>query len=193
MKPSIALPACRGFTMIELIVILVLLGIIAVTALGRLNFSTAFGQKAVRDKAIAALQFARSQAIAQRRNVCVCIGAKAGGACAAGDQIFLTLDKQSPETGAGFCASYGNASPNEIALPLPARDTKCGGLTNAVCSTTGAVIAVAGGGPALCFDAQGRGLDGTCTAPATTSVNINDQGAAAQFTITVESETGYVH
>lgn len=152
-----------GFTMIELIMVLVLMGILATVALPRFNFS-GFDEVGFRDKVRATLEFARKSAVAQRRITCVAL---------AGNNLTLTIDDVTPETaGAGACPRQ---------LTLPAADAACGGPTNAVCAPAGVALA---GPAALSFDALGRPSAGAV---------YNIAGGTVNQTITVEAETGYVH
>lgn len=58
-----------GFTMVELIVTMIMIGILAAVALPRMNVVGGFDEIGYRDQVIAALEFARKSAVAQRRNV----------------------------------------------------------------------------------------------------------------------------
>lgn len=60
----------RGFTVIELIMVLVLIGLIAVFVAPRLN-SKDFEARGFHDETLALLRYAQKSAIAQRRTVCV--------------------------------------------------------------------------------------------------------------------------
>ncbi len=60
-----------GFTMVELIVTMMIIGILAITALPRLIDSSDFDDRRFSDEVMAALQYAQKAAIATRRNVCV--------------------------------------------------------------------------------------------------------------------------
>jgi MSHA pilin protein MshC len=157
-----------GFTLVELITTLIIVGIIAVFAIGRLDFAGVFEQRGKLDQVKAALQFARKAAVAQRRFVCV---------ATVGNQLTLTLDTRVPEAGAAFCD--GSSSVN---LDLPGRDGQCaGGVNNAVCSSADALIASATA--AFAFDPQGRS-----TAASNVAVTVTGQPG-----VTVEAATGYVH
>jgi MSHA pilin protein MshC len=61
---------CRGFTLIELVMVLVLLGVLAVFVAPRLN-SRDFEARGFHDETLALLRYAQKSAIAQRRTVCV--------------------------------------------------------------------------------------------------------------------------
>jgi prepilin-type N-terminal cleavage/methylation domain-containing protein len=60
----------RGFTIVELVAVLVLVGVLAVVAVPRLQAALAPTGTAWRDQVLAALQYARSQAQGHRRLVC---------------------------------------------------------------------------------------------------------------------------
>ncbi|MBI5861502.1 MAG: type II secretion system protein [Rhodocyclales bacterium] len=151
-----------GFTLVELIMVMVLMGILATVALPRFSFS-GFDEVGFRDKTRATLEFARKSAVAQRRIACVTL---------AGNNLTLTIDNITPETaGAGACPRP---------LPLPTSDAACGGPTNAVCAPNGVAL---GGPAALSFDALGRP-----SAAAAYTVT----GGTITYTVNVTAETGYV-
>lgn len=84
-------PAFRGFTLVELIVILIVVGILAVAAMPRFADRGDFDARGFFDGTAAILRYAQKSAVAQRRAVCVAFGADSsvtltiasafGGAC----------------------------------------------------------------------------------------------------------------
>lgn len=63
--------AVGGFSLIELIVIMVLMGILAVSVVPKISSSSALRAQAWHDQALSALRTARSMALSHRRVVCV--------------------------------------------------------------------------------------------------------------------------
>jgi MSHA pilin protein MshC len=152
-----------GFTMIELIMTMVIIGVMAVVALPRLDMLRGFDEAGYRDKVKATLEYARKSAVAQRRNVRVAL---------AGNSLTLTIDSDIPEGAAA--GTY----PRALALPVP--DRACGGATNQICAPAGITLA---GTATLTFSALGA------PNPAGAYTVTGD----AAHSITVEAETGYVH
>lgn len=66
----------RGFTLVELIIVILLLGILTFGALPKLNSDT-FREAAVRDQAAAVLRYAQKVAVSHRRRVCASVSAAA--------------------------------------------------------------------------------------------------------------------
>lgn len=81
--------AARGFTLIELIMVIVILGVLAVFVAPRLNTDD-FNARGFHDETLALLRFAQKTAIAQRRVVCVALNANG---------VALTMDTSVPPDG----------------------------------------------------------------------------------------------
>lgn len=96
----------RGFTTVELVVVIILLAVLSAAALPRLIGRTAFEARALADELASTLRQAQRSALAMRRPVTVVVAAPmAAQPCA----VRLCLDTRcsrqvvSPATGAEFC------------------------------------------------------------------------------------------
>lgn len=119
-----------GFTMVELVVIMLIVGILAVVVLPRFGLLQGFDEIGYRDKVKATLEYARKSAVAQRRNVQVAI---------AGSGLTVTRQTATPE-GEGIAAW--------VALNLP------GTSTNAFAAPSGVTLSPASA--TIIFDPLGR-------------------------------------
>jgi MSHA pilin protein MshC len=158
---------CQGFTLTELIVTLVLIGILALFVAPRFAGMSTVRERSEYDKVVSAVTYARKAAVAKRRYACVAVASHA---------VTLTIDGNPPESTA---APFVGTCPFSTALDLPARDSDCASAgANQTCLKYSTISAA----PATFqFDALGR---------ASATVTITMPGYPP---ITVEGETGYVH
>ena len=71
MTASLATRRSRGFTLVELVLVIVMLGIISFVASGRISDRDQVNARGFADQVASTLRFAQKAAIAQRRNVYV--------------------------------------------------------------------------------------------------------------------------
>ncbi|MEZ7912410.1 MAG: prepilin-type N-terminal cleavage/methylation domain-containing protein [Propionivibrio sp.] len=155
----------RGFTLVELVVILIVLGILAVVAIPRF-FDNAFSERGVHDGAKAAIQHARKVAVASRRYVCAAVAA--GG-------VTLSMDVREPDglVDAVNCTAAVN-------LPVPQQ----GCPANQVCARPGVVL---GGAVGVIFDPLGRPVNGDRSLAGAATITVTGQP-----NIVVQADSGWV-
>lgn len=108
----------KGFTMTELIMVIVILGILSLSVLPRLTDKNVFESRGFRDESMALLRYAQKSAVAQRRIVCVSV-ASTGLSFTIADNYTdsscgttpLTL-ASSPRGGSGMTGSAFNFLPS---------------------------------------------------------------------------------
>jgi MSHA pilin protein MshC len=161
-------PLCiseRGFSLTELVIVLVLVGIISVYAAARFDRAS-LETRAVYDQLFAQIAHARKTAVGQRRAVCVHLD---------GAQSVLRYDDAVP----GTC-NPGNGVPSPV-----------GATPFTVAAGTTAFTAVPALPQVLRFDPAGRYLTAAGGIPgASLVVTVTGDGA---HQLTVERESGYVH
>lgn len=69
------MPTERGFTLVELIVTMIVVGVLAVAVIPRFANRTDFDARGFYDGTLSILQYAQKSAVAQRRQVCIGFGA----------------------------------------------------------------------------------------------------------------------
>lgn len=156
----------RGFTLVELIMTMIIVGILAAVAAPRFFDNNVFQSRGFADQVQASLRYAQKVAIAQRRNVCV-----AFDLVTVPNNITLTIDSDTPPDGVCNPAPAGN-------LQSPAGDA-----SYVISAPSGVAFGTAPAPADFSFNALGAPTN----APQTISIT------GATNAITVEAETGYVH
>ena len=165
----------RGFTLTELVVTMIVIGILAVVALPRFDLLKGFDEIGYRDKVRGTLEFARKAAVAQRRNVQVTL---------TGNNLSLNIASDVPEG--------ANANTFDRTLALPTINKDCSApAANKICPRSPVVLS---SGPALItFSPLGvPGGTSNCVVSARQDYCYTVRGDADHI-VTVEAETGYVH
>lgn len=162
----------HGFTLVELITIIVILGIIAAIAIPRFFDRNVFDSRGFHDQVISTLRHAQKTAIAQRRFVCAqfsAVGVTPGSVTlttgptnSCGTQL-TSPSGESPYRISSNNASFSALSFGDFSFDCLGRPRSMGGA--AACSDTADILA------------------------ALSTITVAGYGTS----ITVERETGYVH
>lgn len=167
-----------GFTLIELIVLMILVGILAVAVLPRFSGLTAFSARGYADQIESYLRFAQKTAVAGRRTTRLeLVDCTVGdGACNTAPRLCVTQAWAATSSCATACpASPGTCSGGWCAMALPGKFRSPQNR-----------VALSGAGN-VCFDTLGSAVGGGRV------LTFNDDTGALARTVTIESTTGYVH
>ena len=157
----------RGFTLVELITVMVIVGIVSAIALPRMFDRGLFDSRGYYDQVISSLRYAQKTAISQRRMVCVTFPPASG--------MVLT-------TTANFADVNCDTFPRD--LQNPSGTYPAGRTTYTVDAPNGVTLT---GAVAINFDALGR-----ATFAGASPLSISVSGFAAS-NVCIAAETGYVY
>lgn len=98
----------RGFTLVELITIMIIIGILAVAALPRLSGNDAFLSRGAADQVVSALRFGQKSAVAKHSDVSVAITLSANPKCpvAAGASVSCSISNSLTTTNVPLTVTF---------------------------------------------------------------------------------------
>jgi MSHA pilin protein MshC len=157
----------RGFTLIELIMVIVLVAVLAVFVAPRLNVSD-FYARGFHDETLALLRYAQKTAIAQRRTVCVAFSSSA------------------PASATLTVASAAASTACDTSLSGPNKNCPGGPTGVTACINAKSGVSYSAPIPPMTFDALGQPTSAR-------TIQVANAGVAIPQIITVVAGTGYVH
>ena len=156
--------AIAGFTMVELITVMIMIGIMAAVVIPRFDLLTGYDSRGMRDQTIATLRYAQKSAIAQRRHVCAVIDASS--------DIALTI-----------APNFSDSTPTcplATALTYPGKGCPSSKPNQTICRPDRVTTVLQT--RTILFDPNGRPVSGS-----------GDITVSDATSITVEPESGHVH
>jgi MSHA pilin protein MshC len=157
----------RGFTLIELIMVVVMLGVLAVFAAPKILNTSDLNARGFHDETLALLRYAQKAAIGQRRMVCV---------------TFNT-------SGASHTAVLTLENPTLTSTPLICNANLVGPKGESPATVTAKSGAGYGSPPGVIFDGLGQPVN-TARVALANNLLITFTNAPS---ITIEAGTGYIH
>ena len=152
-----------GFTLVELVVTLMVVGILAVIAIPRLNTRT-FDTVGFYQEVLSSVRYAQKEAVAKRRVACVTLGAN-------------SVTVRFAKIPGAFTCDADLTSPRGVS-PFT------------VTASSGVTLSSAPSIAMFFFDPLGRPLDGAGVSSLQRTISITGDGTQSFI---VEPETGYVH
>lgn len=177
----------QGFTLVELITIMIVISILATVAAVRYSERESFDARAFADQTANALRFAQKLAIAQNRPVYVRLNGSGFALCFNGTTCNTANDLVPAPAGGNSASAATKAACNN--------DTRwlCEGIPDNISLS---VLPLVTG---FYFDAQGRpfalgdAVGSNQSSFATLTLGINSSQPGASTNLKVEAESGYVH
>ena len=182
-KPS----SDAGFTMVELVVILIVIGILAAFAIPRFANVSAFNVREYNDEVLSLMRYGQKIAVAQNLSVYVRLN---------GSSVALCYDAACTQPVAAPNNSNSGSSAT-LAACSSSRSWECEGAPSGVTFT-----AANGGGSyissnaAFYFSPQGKPYNTGDSEPVshfTSQMTVTITSSAGSYSFNVEQETGYVH
>jgi MSHA pilin protein MshC len=170
-------PGARGFTLIELVAVMVIAGIMATFAASRFFQRETFDARSFSDQVASIMRYGQKLAIAQNRPVYVRIDTNSVALC-----FTPACDTAASRT----VPPAGSNSGSKDTLAA------CGGWHNWLCEGRPSTVTLSGGGSGFYFDPLGRPYY-SAYGDFSKVLTVAAAGGAQQYQINVSPESGYVY